>query len=89
MTIKYLRRLAGARMKISLQVGSKNITKGFGSINSWEIIQEHIDGRMERLKVKLSDWVYEVMLNNEVLTLNCDYFLIPSPLEENNLRIIQ
>ena len=37
---------------------------------------------MERLKVKLSDWMYEVMLNNEVLTLNCDYFLISSPLKK-------
>ena len=79
---KSLRRLAGTRIKTSLTTGNNHSTKGFGIIDSWEIIQEGHDGRMEGLQVKLSDWMYQGVLNSEVLTLSKDYFLISSPLEK-------
>ena len=79
---KSLKRLAGTRIKTSLQVGSKKITKGFGIINSWEIIQEGMNSKMKGVKVKILDWIYEGILNSEVLTLSPDYFLMYSLLEK-------
>ena len=79
---KSLNRLSGTRITTSLKSGNNQSTKGFGIIDSWEIIQEGFDGRMEGLKVKLSDWMYGGVLNAEVLTLSRDYFLISSPLEK-------
>jgi plasmid replication initiation protein len=77
-----LNRLSGTQIETCFLVGKKEITKGFGLINSWEIIREDRAGRMEGLKVELSDWMYEGILNSEVLTLSRDYFLISSPLEK-------
>jgi len=80
--VRSLDRLAGTRIKTCLLTGGKEITSNFGMIDKWDIIKEDRDGRMEGLLIKLSDWMYEAVLNAEVLTLSKDYFLISSPLEK-------
>jgi len=79
---KAFERLDGTRIKTSLTSGAHHSTKGFGIVDGWEIIQEGLDGRMEGIELTLSDWMYEGLLNSEVLTLSKDYFLISSPLEK-------
>ena len=80
-------RLAGTRIKTCLLTGGKQIIEGFGIIDKWKIIKEGWDGRMEGLEVKLSDWMYNGVLSNEVLSLSRDYFLISSPLERRIYEI--
>lgn len=67
-------RLSGTRITTNIKAGGETITEGFGLIESWRIIRESKSGRMTELKVRLSDWVYKIIQNSEVLTLSRDYF---------------
>ena len=84
---KSFNRLRGTSIETCLLTGGKEVTKGFGMIDSWEIIRENRDGRMEGLELTLSKWMYNGILNNEVLSLSRDYFLISSPLEKRIYEI--
>ncbi|PHQ33129.1 replication initiator protein A [Rhodopirellula bahusiensis] len=76
-----LERLAGTRISTNIMTGDKEITKGFGLIESFEIVRETRDGRMQEIEVKLSDWVFEAVKAKEVLTLHRDYFRLRKPIE--------
>ncbi|MEL6606266.1 MAG: replication initiator protein A, partial [Cyanobacteria bacterium J06614_10] len=74
-------RLSGTRIKTNLKTGQEEITEGFGLIDSWRIIRSTTSGRMQELKVSLSDWVFNAVMGQEVLTLHRDYFRLRKPLE--------
>ncbi|MEL7063763.1 MAG: replication initiator protein A [Bacteroidota bacterium] len=74
-------RLSGTRIKTNLKTGQEEITEGFGLIDSWRIIRSTTSGRMQELKVSLSDWVFNAVIGQEVLTLHRDYFRLRKPLE--------
>ena len=78
-------RLAGTRITTNLTTGPKGdpveITRGFGLIESWEIIRHTRRGRMASVSVTLSEWLYRAVLGKSVLTLNRDYFRLRKPLE--------
>lgn len=76
-----LNRLRGTTINTNIKTGEREITKGFGLIESWEIIKETPNGRMIALEVKLSDWFYHAVLSNELLTINRDYFRLRRPLD--------
>ena len=40
-----------------------------------------LDGRLLWVEIKLSDWVFNAIRSQEVLTLNRDYFRLGKPLE--------
>ncbi len=80
-------RLEGTRIETCIKTGGKEITKGFGLIEYWEIIREGRDGRMEGLELKLSDWLYHAILAEEVLTISPDYFRLGKPLERRVYEI--
>ena len=50
-------------------------------IESWKIHKETGKGRMSELRITLSDWVYNAVVSQEVLTLHRDYFRLRKPLE--------
>ena len=75
-----LDRLAGTRIKIESEDKKERLTKGFGLIDSWTVV-ERKDGRMIRVEVKLPDWLYHSVANNKVLTLSPDYFRLRKPLD--------
>ncbi len=81
------KRLEGTRIETRIKTGGKEITKGFGLIEYWEIIRETRDGRMEGLELKLSDWLYNAILEKEVLTISPDYFRLGKPLERRVYEI--
>lgn len=76
-----LERLGGTRITTNIITGDKEITKGFGLIESFEIVRQTRDGRMQEVEVKLSDWVFNAIQHKEVLTLHRDYFRLRKPLE--------
>jgi len=82
-----LRRLQGTQIETNLRQGGKEYFKVFGLIDSAEIVKESRDGRMLDVEVTLSDWVFDAIENNHVLTLNRQYFKLRKPLERRLYEI--
>jgi plasmid replication initiation protein len=84
-------RLAGTRITTNIATGPKDdpreITTGFGLIESWEIERRARGGRMVSVVVTLSEWLYEAVLSKSVLTLSRDYFRLRKPLERRIYEI--
>lgn len=76
-----LRRLQGTQIETNLRQGSKEYFKVFGLIESAEIVRETRDGRMLDVEITLSDWVWDAIENNNVLTMSRQYFQLRKPLE--------
>jgi len=76
-----MRRLQGTQIETNLRQGGKEYFKVFGLIDSAEIVKETRDGRMLDVEITLSDWVFDAIENNHVLTLNRRYFFLRKPLE--------
>ncbi len=74
-------RLAGTRITTNMATGEIEMTRGFGLIESWEIVRRTRGGRMVSVSVTLSEWLYRAVLSKSVLTLSRDYFRLRKPLE--------
>ncbi len=74
-------RLAGTRITTNITSGGIAATRGFGLIESWDILRRAESGRMVSVTVTLSDWLFRAVLSKSVLTLNRDYFKLRKPLE--------
>lgn len=74
-------RLSGTRITTNIVTGDQEITRGFGLIESWEIIRKTRAGRMVSVSVTLSEWLFNAVLSKSVLTLSRDYFRMRKPLE--------
>lgn len=74
-------RLAGTRITTNLETGGVEITRGFGLIESWEIMRRARGGRMISVSVTLSEWLFNAVMAKSVLTLSRDYFRLRKPLE--------
>lgn len=76
-----LRRLQGTQIETNLRQGGKEYFRVFGLIDAAEIVRETREGRMQEVEITLSDWVFDAIENNHVLTLNRNYFKLRKPLE--------
>jgi hypothetical protein len=76
-----LDRLSGTRIRTNITTADKEVTEGFGLIDSWKIVRQTAGGRMSELRIALSDWVFNAVVGREVLTLHRDYFRLRKPLE--------
>lgn len=74
-------RLAGTRITTNMQMDDQDVTRGFGLIESWEIVRHTRGGRMVSVAVTLSEWLFRAVQNKSVLTLSRDYFTLRKPLE--------
>jgi len=78
-------RLAGTRITTNIVTGPAEdpteVTTGFGLIEAWEIVRKTRKGRMVRVRVVLSEWLFRAVLAKSVLTLSRDYFGLRRPLE--------
>lgn len=74
-------RLAGTRITTNLVTGDREITTGFGMIESWEIVRKTRGGRMVNVRVTLSEWLFQAVKAKSVLTLSREYFSLRKPLE--------
>lgn len=80
-------RLRGTSITTNLKAGGTEITTGFGLIESFRIVKDTPTGRMSELQVRLSDWMFKVIQNAEVLTLSRDYFRLRKPIERRIYEI--
>lgn len=80
-------RLGGTRITTNIITGTHEITRGFGLIDSFEIVRETRDGRMIDVEITLSDWVFNAIRAKEVLTIHRDYFRLRKPLERRLYEI--
>lgn len=76
-----LERLVGTRITTNVVTGEQEITRGFGMIESYEIVRNTRDGRMQEIEVKLSDWIYNATKSQEVLTFHRHYFRLRKAIE--------
>jgi len=76
-----LERLNGTLIQTNIKTGGKEITKEFGLIESWGIIKEDSKGKAVAIEVKLSDWFFNSILGEDVLTLDKAYFRLRKPTE--------
>lgn len=82
-----LTRLKGTMLQTNIKSGNEEITKGFDIIDSFTIRKEHLDGRVLEWGITISDWLFNAIESNEVLTLNPDYFRLRKPLERRVYEI--
>jgi len=77
-----LDRLAGTRIKTNIKTGDEEQLDTFGLIDAASIRRKHgLDGRLLWVEIKISDWVFNAIRGEEVLTLHPDYFRLGKPLE--------
>jgi len=75
-------RLAGTRITTNIRTGDEEQRDSFGLIDAASIRRKHgLDGRLQWVEIKLSDWVFNAIRGQEVLTLHRDYFRLGKPLE--------
>ena len=85
---KALNRLRGTTINTNIKTGELEITKGFGLIDEWEAVRRNgRDGRLIALEIKLSDWFFNSLLSDELLSINRDYFRLRKPLERRLYEI--
>lgn len=81
-------RLRGVTIKTNIKTNRRNVEKGFGLIESYEIVESsRIKDRMVRLEITLSDWFYNSILGKEVLTINRQYFRLRGAIERRIYEI--
>ena len=76
-----LERLSGTRMETNIKTGGFTISEGFGIIDAWKAVKEDKSGRVIAAEIKVSDWFYNAVLSNELLTISKDYFRLRKPIE--------
>ncbi len=75
-------RLAGTRIRTNIRTGDEEQIDNFGLIDAAAIRRKHgLDGRLLWVEIKLSEWVFNAIKCQEVLTLHRDYFRLRKPLE--------
>lgn len=75
-------RLAGTRISTNIRTGDEEQFDSFGLIDAASIRRKHgLDGRLLWVDIKLSDWVFNAIKAQEVLTLHRDYFRLRKPVE--------
>ena len=83
-----LRRLRGTTIETNIKTNGLEKTKGFGLIDDYEVIRkEGRTGRLLALEIGLSDWFFNALLGNELLTINRHYFRLRKPLERRLYEI--
>lgn len=77
-----LERLQGTSITTDIKTNGVRVKRGFGMIDSWEIVERSPDDeRMIAVEITLSEWLYNAIQGNEVLTISRDYFRLRKGLE--------
>ena len=83
-----LNRLRGTTINTNIKTNGMIITEGFGLIDSWEAVRKDgFTGRLIALEIKLSDWFFNALQADELLSINRDYFRLRKPLERRLYEI--
>ncbi|MFN8892360.1 MAG: plasmid replication initiator TrfA [Betaproteobacteria bacterium] len=76
-----LERLQGTQIATNIVTGGKETFDVFSLINRARIVRETREGRMQEMEIELSDWVFQAVEAQEVLTLDRRYFQLAKPME--------
>lgn len=77
-----LKRLAGTTIATNIRIDDEEEMRVFSLIDAATIRRKHgLDGRLLWCDVTISDWVFDAIRKNDVLTLHRDYFRLRKPLE--------
>jgi plasmid replication initiation protein len=82
-----LHRLTGTRLHTTIATGGETQDSWFGLLEQAEVVRQGGDGRIKYLKLVLSEWLYNAIEANEVLTMHPDYFRLRKPLERRIYEI--
>jgi len=83
-----LERLNGTVISTNIQTGDIEQRKTFSLINSSHMERKMgLDGRLLWVEIELSDWLFNAVNANEVLTMNRDYFRLSKPTERRAYEI--
>jgi hypothetical protein len=74
-------RLQGTQITTNIVTGGVEQWDVFSLVDRARVIRETRDGRMLDVEITLSDWVFNAIRSNEVLTISRDYFRLRKPLE--------
>lgn len=76
-----LSRLKGTVIQTNIKTNEIETTREFSLIDEWGVVKEDNNERMVAVEVKLSDWFYNSILGNAVLSIDRDYFRLRKPTE--------
>ena len=80
--VEAISRLSGTQISTNIRTGDEEQYDTFGLIDAASVRRKHgLDGRLLWCEVKLSDWVFNAIRSQEVLTLHRDYFRLRKPIE--------
>lgn len=86
-----LDRLTGTRLKTSIRTGGEKQDSWFGLVESAYVKRlENADGsegRVVEMRITLSDWLFNAITANEVLSMHPDYFRLRKPIERRLYEI--
>ncbi|MEJ2742387.1 MAG: replication initiator protein A [Gammaproteobacteria bacterium] len=83
-----LDRLAGTLITTNIKTNDKQITEGFGIIDGYRIVvEDERNKRMLELEITLSEWLFNAVLGQEVLSINRNYFRLRKPIERRIYEI--
>lgn len=82
-----LTRLRGTVLVTDITTNGEVISEGFGLIDKFRVRRELDDGTVLSWRITLSDWLFNALEANEVLSLHPDYFRLRKPLERRVYEI--
>ena len=84
-----LERLRNTSLQTNITKDGKEVLRGFGFIEAYEIVRETREGRMQALEITLSDWIFDAIdaKDGKILTLSPQYFHLRKPLERRLYEI--
>lgn len=86
---KSLSRLAGTVIETDILTGGERQIEGFGLIDKYRVHHKLDDGTVTDWGVTLSDWLFNAIEANEVLTLHPNYFRLRKPMERRLYEIVR
>lgn len=84
-----MQRLRGTTITTDIITGGMEQTETFGLIDKSRVRRQLKDGTITDWGVTLSDWLFNAIEANEVLTLHPDYFRLRKPLERRVYEIVR
>lgn len=85
--VESLTRLRGTTLATNVATGGHKPTKIFGLVDEATVHKNPDTERITGLEIVLSDWLYNAIGADEVLTLHPDYFRLRKPLERRIYEI--
>lgn len=76
-----LERLKGTVIQTNIKTNKVETTEEFGLIDAWKTVKENDNGKAIAIEVRLSDWFYNSIVGDAVLTIDKDYFRLRKPTE--------